>query len=108
MVYVAKFSNDTDYSIYLSTWIQVMSGLNKYNEIEVEPGKEVTLHSETGEWDLNDYFYDDNISKWHNGGYKRCEYIGKFRIEPCAQGHYSWMDKNAVIFDGNKFSFIKK
>ena len=101
MAYTTKFSNNTDYKIYLSTWIQFTPGLNKNAEFEIEPGKEVTLHSATGEWEINDYFYDDNISKWHNSGYRRREYIGKFRLDPCYQGNRVWLenDKYDVVYD---------
>jgi hypothetical protein len=102
MPYTAKFINKTDYKTYLSTWVLHSCGLNKYTEIEVEPGKEVVLTSVTGEWDVNDYFYDDNISRWHNCGYKRCEYNGKFGLIPCINGRYSWMENgHNVVYDGD-------
>ena len=96
-----QFTNQTDYSIYLSTWVKYADGINKFDEVKVEPGKEVTLTSATGEWDINDYFYDDTISKFHNCGYKRCEYIGKFWLEPCVQGKRAWLetDKYDLLYD---------
>lgn len=100
-MFTTKFTNKTDYSIYITSWVNYTYGINKYTEVEVEPGKEVMLSSTTGEWEMNDYFYDDNVSRFHNCGYRRCEYIGKFRLEPCFQGKRVWLetDKYEVLYD---------
>ena len=102
-----QFTNNTEYSKFLTTWVDYAYGINKYEEVEVGPGKEVAIRSTTGEWEIYDYFYDDNISKYHNCGYRRREYIGKFRLEPCVQGNRAWLetDKYEVVFDG---SFVLK
>jgi hypothetical protein len=108
MAHSVRFVNNTDYTKYLSTWVYYEQGINKYTEIAIDPGVEAVITSATGEWDINDYFYDDNISKFHNCGYKRCEYIGKFRTVPCVQGKFSWIehDKYDIIYDG-KFTLNK-
>jgi hypothetical protein len=106
---MTQFTNKTDYSIYISSWVNHTYGINKYTEVEVGPGKEVTIYSTTGEWELNDYFYDDNVSRFHNCGYKRCEYIGKFRLEPCVQGKRAWLENDHydIVYDRG-FTFTNK
>ena len=78
--------------------IKVMEGLNKLEAINIKGNEECIISSITGEWYVDTFFNDTNsnniwiLNKMHN-----IHNIGKFRISPCINGEYSWMEVDEFI-----------
>ena len=107
-IQTAIFINETDLPIEVSGLIQVMVGLNKLDSKVVMSNEECTIRSLTGEWYLSTHFNDPKYRvMWARKKIESMNSIGKFRIEPCISGEYSWMDndKFTVTFSDNVFRF---
>jgi hypothetical protein len=76
-MYTTQLHNNTDLPVIIETWLPVTETLNKLCRFNIAPYETSLLESITGEWFIN----TDKES------------IGKFRLMPCAQGDYAWMDK---------------
>ena len=67
------------------------------NTKTVKSGEQITIRSETGEWLLNTYFTDKDMSnEWITRGYINNigQIIGKFREMQYEKNKYSWMFLN--------------
>jgi hypothetical protein len=109
--HIAKFMNETDLPIMVGAFLQVTEGLNRLEEILVMPNEETIIYSLTGEWFLSNHFDEQEYKDiWINKGLNKIYDIGKFRIQPCISGQYSWMDTDIfnVTFENNVFKFIYK
>lgn len=91
--YSVTFVNESDLPVMVEGWKEIMVGLNQIHTVLVLPGEESTVSCITGEWFVTTFF---NESRYHNQWaikkLQNLREIGKFRINPCAYGDYSWMD----------------
>ena len=105
------FINESPLPISVETWQQTPNGLSEMKCEIVKPRESIFMRSETGEWEITTYLYDETMcSQWTKAGYKLCQTIGKFRNKPCIKGEYSWMYCNdfTVVYSNEVATFSKK
>jgi hypothetical protein len=103
------FTNNTSLSINIETWQMIDNGLSQMKETTVNPGCTIVMDSQTGEWILNTYLYNQEMcNEWLNKEYETGEVIGKFRNTPCVEGKYSYMynDNFQIIYNIDDCSAI--
>jgi len=120
------FVNDTPFPVIVETWENFgKHGLSRMVNVTVNEYQELNciflpknmdsftfipeeslnvLYSITGEWHINSFFTNSEISdKWKKHKLPQTV-IGKFRSSPCMSGNYSWMfiDKYFNMFYDKK------
>ena len=104
------FANESPLAINIETWQPMFAGFMSEMKLQlVRPGERVVMGSETGEWYMNTYFCDKELSdEWERAGYRAGDVIGKFREQPYMSkpgGGNSWfcnedfmvVNKNGVV-----------
>lgn len=74
----------------IDSWID---GSNSLKCLRVGPQEKLVIYSSVGEWHVNSMLTEEaDYKPWRDGGLKWYVNLGKFRSNPCASGHYAWMD----------------
>lgn len=100
----ATFINNSELPVNIETWQTLCFGLAEMKSITVKPGEKITMGSNTGEWLINSYLFDNDMcDQWRASTYKSSlgQDIGKFRDHACIRGDYSWMyhDDFEIVYD---------
>jgi hypothetical protein len=85
------FWNKTDLPLMVDTWLE---GVNQLTCLKIHPYERCVLHSRTGEWYLNTILNTEDKQLWIDKGLAEYTTLGKFRLTPCAQGDYAWMESD--------------
>ena len=75
----------------VDTWLE---GVNQLTCLKIHPYERCVLHSRTGEWYLNTILNTEDKQLWIDKGLAEYTTLGKFRLTPCAQGDYAWMESD--------------
>jgi hypothetical protein len=106
------FHNNTSLAINIATWYNE-DYLSEYITTLVAANSTVEIRSETGEYYLDTYLYDQTLcDEWKAAGYTLGNEMGKFRDHPSYSGDYAWNvhDDFEIVFDPEKrtATFSKK
>jgi hypothetical protein len=108
------FINESPLPVNVEAWQPMFAGFMSEMKTQlVRPGERIFMGSETGEWTLNTYFFDKELSdEWARAGHRTGEVIGKIQEAVCKDkiGVYSWI-YNAdftVVFKNRVATFSKK
>ena len=103
--YFITIINDSPLPVNVETWQSLCFGLiSEMKSILLNPGERKIMTSETGEWFINTYIFDESLrNEWIRAGYTPGKVIGKFRSEPAIRGENVWMIEDGfkiVCFNG--------
>lgn len=110
--HLITFFNNTSLAINIATWFNEYY-LSEYITTLVLSNCSVEIRSETGEYYLDTYLYDQTLcDEWKAAGYKLGDELGKFRDHTSFSGVYAWNvhDDFEIVFDPEKrtATFSKK
>jgi len=110
--HLITFINNTSLAINIATWFNE-DYLSEYITTLVLSNSSVEICSETGEYYLDTYLYDQTLcDEWQSAGYKLGNEMGKFRDHPSYSGEYAWNvhEDFEIVFDPKKSTatFSKK
>jgi hypothetical protein len=106
--HLITFFNNTSLPINIATWYNE-DYLSEYITKLVLSNSSVEIRSETGEYYLDTYLYDQTLcEEWKAAGYKLGNEMGKFRDHPSYSGEYAWNvhDDFEIVFDLEKRTAI--
>jgi Uma2 family endonuclease len=105
------FVNESPLHVNIEAWQPMFAGFMSEMKTQlVRPGERIIMGSETGEWTLNTYFFDKELSdEW---GHRNGEVIGKIQEAVCKDkiGVYSWIYNTdfIVVCENRVATFSKK
>ena len=112
--YFVTFINASPVPINIETWQPICFCFSEMKMHTVKSGGKLIMGSETGEWLLNTYFTDNDLSEqWINTGNTQQlgQVIGKFWEEPYAKGRgnsYMCTDNFEITYVNGFATFSKK